>query len=89
VRLTVKVATAFEASPSAIVTSLIDRAMTLPLFRGVGAALVKSALLLSVSTWPPPFLMAAVVLPVPGAGAEPSKRLAPEPHPTRSRIVAI
>ena len=45
--------------------------------RGVGAAAVKSAPLLSVSTQPPPIRNAAVALLSVGAGAAPSKKLAP------------
>src|SRR5919109_3711435 len=54
-----------------------------PLFRGFGVPTVKSALLLSVSTLPPPFRRAAVVLLSVAVGSV-SEQFVPLPYPTMS-----
>ena len=51
----------------------------LALFRGVGAPIAKSVLLLSVSTQPAAARMAAVVLDRLPVGPAPSKQLVPVP----------
>src|SRR5919201_3346829 len=54
-----------------------------PVLRGFGAPTVKSALLLSVSTLPPPFRSAAVVLLSVAVGSV-SEQFVPLPYPTMS-----
>ncbi len=56
--------------------------------RGVGAPVLKSAALLSVSTQPAPLRMVAVVLEGAGAGPEPSKQLAVAAKPTKSMTLS-
>ena len=60
----------------------------LAVFRGFGAPVEKSALLLSVSVHPFPARNAAVVLVRVGVGPAPSNASAPDPKPTKSLMAA-
>ena len=75
---------ALVATPAAPPAGVVETTAGSGWFRGLGAPVVKSELLLSVSAGGAPPRIAAVMLLSVAVGPAPSKQLAAEPYPTKS-----